>query len=152
MPSRSRGNDSFDDSLQSFTVEKNVGNSDKPAEIANDQFIYTLFSNLERKGLEHTIQNLRNPSPDAELLKSFSAKDFHLYPLISNEDKERIVKIIQDILEEEAILSEINTVNEGGFATSLAQNNVEDNGIYANFGSYTSSHEFSITSFLQKYA
>jgi hypothetical protein len=80
--------------------------------LTNKPFKKALIRNLEKKGLNHTKQYLINPMIDLKALKSFSQKDFHLFPHISVEDKKKIAKIIQDALVEEALLSEVNTMDD----------------------------------------
>ena len=105
-------NKSFDSNDESSTQEKMETFTEKSAGLSNQQFKKSFVSSLEKKGLSHTIQYLINPMIDLKALKSFSQKDFHLFPHISQEEKLKIVKIIQDILEEDALLSEVNTVND----------------------------------------
>jgi len=60
---------------------------------------------------------------DLRALRSFTQKDFHLFPHINFEDKQKIVKIIQEVLEEDTLLSEVNTITGGG---DYPQNSYED--------------------------
>lgn len=100
------------ESTASDGQEKNEAAVERTSSLNNDSFKKAFKSNLERKGLSHTVQYLTNPLIDIKALKNFNQKDFHLFPYISNEDKEKVVKIIQDVLDEEALLSEVNTIHE----------------------------------------
>lgn len=98
--------------------------SDKTGEISNEQFKKSFIKNLEVKGLSHTLPFLINPMIDLKALRSFTQKDFHLFPHISFEDKQKIVKIIQEVLEEDTLFSEVNTLTGGG--GDYPQNSYED--------------------------
>jgi len=97
--SGSKTNDSFE-SLQSYTIEKPVG-FEKNIKINNEQFKKSLTNALQKKGLDYTIPFLLSPRADIESLKSFSQKDFNMFPLIKVEDKEKIMNMIKKLLEEE---------------------------------------------------
>jgi hypothetical protein len=94
----------------SLLSEKQTTFTETPS-VKEDQFRNSLLNKLEARDLGHTIQHLLNPNIDFDTLKSFSYKDFGAFPQISEHDKEKIVKIIQDVLDEEILMAEINTVN-----------------------------------------
>jgi len=145
-----KADDSFE-SLHSLTVEKNFISSDKPTENeASNAFKKALFSKLIKNKLEFTIPHIKNANLSSETLKSFGPKDFGLLPQISTKDKEKIARIILDIQEGEAILSEINTIHEEPMGTSLPQNSGEESGIFGNFGTYDSNTDFNVNIFLQR--
>lgn len=93
-------------------VKKEKNEEIKVVQMSNDEFKEAFISNLDKKGLSHAKAYLINPMIDIQALKSFSKKDFHLFPHISTQDKEKIVKVIEDILEVEALLCDVNILNE----------------------------------------
>jgi len=97
--SGNRTNDSFE-SLQSYTMERQNTPTEK-AKVFNEQFKKELINSLKRKGLDYVIPILISPRADIEGLKTFSQRDFNMFPQIRFEDKEKIVTIIQRIIEEE---------------------------------------------------
>jgi hypothetical protein len=111
--------------------------------LTNDQFKKTFIRNLEKKGLNHTKQYLINPMIDLKALKSFSQKDFHLFPHISVEDKKKIVKIIQDVLDEEALFSEVKTINDE-----------DEENLFKQLGSFDRDQDvlYNLTSQLERYS
>ena len=135
-----KNNDSFE-SFQSLTIEKNLGTTEKGAGFHTNQFVQNLFSNMERRGLKDAIPHLQNSNLDVGALRSFNQKDFHLLPQVTLEDKERLVKIIEEVLEEEAILMEINNIHEANSVVSSNQNVYDENGFYGIFNSYDSNQE-----------
>jgi len=143
--------DSFE-SLHSLTVEKNLISSDKPVETSSDQFKKTLFSRLSKKGLESAIPHIKNANLSSEALKSFGPKHFESLPQINTKDKEKIARIILDIQEGEAILSEINTIHEEPLGTSLPQNSGDEPGLFGNYGTYDSNTDFNVNNFLQRHS
>jgi len=58
--------------------------------------------------LAYTIPILINPNVDFNALKGFNPND-NKFPQIKESHKEKIMMIIQDILEEESVWAEINT-------------------------------------------
>jgi hypothetical protein len=113
------------------------------AGLTNEQFKKAFIHNLEKKGLNHTKQYLINPMIDLKALKAFSQKDFHLFPHISVEDKKKIAKIIQDVLEEDALLSEVNTINDD-----------DEENLFKQLGSYDRDQDvlYNLTSQLERYS
>jgi len=93
--SGTKTNDSFE-SLQSYTIEK-FGTPTTEKSGSNDQFRKGLINALQKRGLEYTIPILMSPGADIEGLKSFSQREFGLYPQIKAEDKEKIVPIIRKL-------------------------------------------------------
>jgi len=115
-----RVEDSFDTPENGNTNEPEAA-SEKNGEISNDQFKKSFIKNLEAKGLSHTMPYLINPMIDLKALRSFTQKDFHLFPHLSFEDKQKIAKIIQEVLEEDTLFSEVNTITG-----DYPQNSYED--------------------------
>jgi len=77
---------------------------------------------------------------DLKALKSFNQKDFHLFPHISVEDKKKIVKIIQDVVEEDTLLTEANTIH--------------DDDLFKQLGSFDRDQDvlYNLTSQLERYS
>lgn len=105
-------NESYE-SLQSYSNDKFSLVSEKQAiPINQEHFKNQLAKKLEHKDFSYAIPYLINPNVDFETLKNFSHKDFSKFPQIKDNDKEKIMMMIQDILEEESVLAEINTIHE----------------------------------------
>jgi len=122
------------DSEEEDVQERHENSAEKASSgLTNEQFKKAFVRNLEKKGLKHTIQYLINPMIDIKALKSFSQKDFNLFPHINVEDKNKIVKIIQDVLEEDALLSEVNTINDNECQPSLFS---DEGSLFKQLGSY----------------
>jgi len=105
--SGTKTNDSFE-SLQSYTIEKfetpNTEKSGKSNSV-NEQFRKGLVNALQKRGLDYTIPVLMSPGVDIEGLKTFSHREFGLYPQIKAEDKEKIVPIIRKLVDDETIIN-----------------------------------------------
>jgi len=144
-------NDSFE-SFPNSLVEKNVNITEKQQDAGTSKFLKILYSKLEKKGLGHTIQYIKNANVDIEALKSFNPKNFYLFPQISTEDKEKIVRIILDIIEGEAILSEINTIHEEHLIKSFPQNSGEDSDFFTNLGTYESTTDSNSKKYLHRHS
>ena len=111
-------------------------------ERTNSQFLKNLFLKLEKKGLERIINDLVKSNIDPKTLRSLSPHTFHIFPKISLQDKEELAKAIQDVLEEEALLSEINTLQEPLLTEVLNQNTSEGLDVFGNLETYNSRTHF----------
>ena len=66
-----------------------------------DQFKYKLSHAFQKEGFEDLVPMLTIKLPTLERLKAFSQTDFHLFPELHLEDKERVVNIIKKIQKED---------------------------------------------------
>ena len=83
-------------------------------EIKNESFSKKLIRELTKYGMEYCIDILKNYNPDLNKLQNFSQDDFSKLRLSEN-DKNKIMKIISEIRENEdylQLLHDINTFND----------------------------------------
>jgi len=130
--SETKANKSFD------SIGSEDQNKPETSELTDDRFKKALKSNLIKKGLHHTIPYLLHPMIDLKALRAFTLKDFDIFPQMNNEEKHKIAKIIQEVLEGDTLLYEVNTIT-GEYQQPNSFS--DDENLFKSIGLYGEKHE-----------
>ena len=103
--------DNINDAYFDFFTNDKIFAGTKMPNPKDEQFKNNLINKLKAKDLAYAIPYLINNETNIESLKNFGQKDYAKYPQITEADKDKIAMMIGDMLYEESVWAEINTVN-----------------------------------------